>query len=135
MLGHVGVVEVQTYREPLHREPPRLGGLAPWRARQVERFIDENLSLPLSVARIAAFSGVGPGYFGRACKDTFGLAPRALITRKRLDRAKVLMATTNEPLNQIALACGFADQSHFTNRFRRLMGVTPTAWRRDHRAG
>jgi AraC-like DNA-binding protein len=133
MLGHVGGFETQTYRErPIER--PRVGGLAPWRARQVERFIDENLSAALSVARIATFSGVGPGYFGRACKDTFGLAPRALITHKRLARAKLLMATTDEPLNQIALACGFADQSHFTNRFRRLEGVTPTVWRRGARA-
>ena len=112
--------------------PPKIGGLAPWRAKRVMHFIEDYLNTPLTVAQIAAVSGVGPGHFGKACKDTFGLTPHALITQRRLARAKVLMATTGDPLNQIALACGFTDQSHFTNRFRRAQGMTPNAWRRAH---
>lgn len=114
------------------RAPPSIGGLAPWRAKRVLHFIEDHLNAPLRVAQIAAVSGVGPGHFGKACKDTFGLTPHALITERRLARAKLMMATTRDPLNQIAVACGFTDQSHFTNRFRRALGVTPNAWRRDH---
>ncbi len=106
----------------------------PSRAQAIERSIEDNISLPLTVARIAALSGMGPRDLGRACRETFGLGPRALIVHMRLAHAKRLMATTEDPLSQIALACGFADQPHFQNRFRHVTGLTPSAWRRAHRA-
>lgn len=133
MSGPMDTIVDHAGENGLARQDSNAGGLAPWRARLVERFIEDNLSLPLKVTRVASYSGIGLSYFGRACKDTFGLAPRALITQMRLAHAKHLMITTDEPLNQIALACGFADQAHFTNRFRRQTGVTPGAWRRDNR--
>ncbi|WP_184717650.1 AraC family transcriptional regulator [Caulobacter sp.] len=106
----------------------------PARAQVIERSIEDNISLPLTVARVAALSGLGLRDLGRACRETFGLGPRALIVHMRLAHAKRLMATTDDPLSQIALACGFADQPHFQNRFRHVTGLTPNAWRRTHRA-
>lgn len=107
---------------------------SPCRAQVIERSIEDNISLPLTVARVAALSGIGPRDLGRTCRETFGLGPRALIVHMRLTHAKHLMATTEDPLSQIALACGFADQPHFQNRFRHVTGLTPSAWRRAHRA-
>jgi len=46
--------------------------------------------------------------------------------------AQELMLSTNDPLSQIALACGFADQSHLSKQFRRRLGQTPSVWRRQH---
>lgn len=45
-----------------------------------------------------------------------------------------MMLATEEPLSQVALDCGFADQSHFSRLFRRQEGSSPSAWRRAHDA-
>ncbi len=87
-----------------------------------------------SVVDLAPMARLGPHYFSRAFKRTLGETPHAYVSRRRIEQALHLMLSTDSPLAQIALACGFADQSHFTNRFRRLMGVTPTVWRRGNRA-
>jgi AraC-like DNA-binding protein len=52
------------------------------------------------------------------------------IVRLRLERAKQLMLTTRDPLSDIALRCGLADQAHLSKLFRRWTGETPNAWRR-----
>jgi transcriptional regulator GlxA family with amidase domain len=50
--------------------------------------------------------------------------------QRRVDRAKDLMRATGTPLAEIAFACGFADQSHFTRMFSQATGMTPREWRR-----
>jgi AraC family transcriptional regulator len=112
----------------------RTGGLAPWQARRIARYIDENLEGALTVAELAAVGGVRPGYFGKAFKSSFGVSPHAMVLQRRVARAKILIALGEDPLKDIALACGFSDQSHLTNRFHRLAGMTPAAWRRLHAA-
>jgi AraC family transcriptional regulator len=52
------------------------------------------------------------------------------IIRLRLELAQRMMLSTEEPLSQIALACGLADQSHLSKLFRNELGETPGAWRR-----
>ncbi|MDG2529404.1 helix-turn-helix transcriptional regulator [Caulobacter endophyticus] len=113
-------------------EAARSGGLAPWQARRVASYIDDNLERGLTVAELAAAAGVRSGYFGKAFKSSFGVSPHAMVVQRRVARAKILIAQGEDPLKDIALACGFSDQSHLTNRFHRLVGMTPNAWRRLH---
>lgn len=125
---------IQVLQAPSVASPARTGGLAPWQARRVARYIDENLERALTVAELAAVGGVRPGYFGKAFKSSFGVSPHAMVLQRRVARAKILIAQGEDPLKDIALACGFSDQSHLTNRFHRLAGMTPAAWRRLHAA-
>src|SRR5690606_2306493 len=71
----------------------------------------------------------------RAFKESFGTTAHMHIIRLRLELAQRLMLTTDEPLSQIALACGLADQAHLSKLFRREMGETPSAWRRRNLTG
>jgi len=52
------------------------------------------------------------------------------VAKRRVERAKLMMISTGEQLTYIALACGFADQSHLNRSFRRMVGVSPGTWRR-----
>ena len=106
------------------------GGLTPWQRRKVEAHIEERLDAPILVKTLANLALLSSGHFGRAFKETFGSSPHAYIIRRRIARAKELMIKEREPLGQIALTCGFADQAHFTTLFRRLVGKTPNEWRR-----
>ena len=54
----------------------------------------------------------------------------AYVAARRLERAKLMMTSTREMLANIALACGYGDQSHLTKRFRQVIGVSPGRWRR-----
>ena len=54
----------------------------------------------------------------------------AYVAARRVERAKLMMTSTRGKLTEIALACGFADQSHLTKSFSRVVGMTPWRWRR-----
>jgi AraC family transcriptional regulator len=106
------------------------GGLAPWQKRKVERYMGDNLEHPLLIEKLAQHLPLSLSHFCRAFKESFGTTPHVHIMRLRLAMAQRLMLTTREPLSQIALACGLADQAHLSKLFRRWVGETPNAWRR-----
>ena len=108
----------------------RPGGLAPWQIRRIATHIDNNLSLPLTTHDLACVANLSRSHFSRAFKRSFGKTPRAYLAIKRTMRAQELMLITNEPLSQIAVACGMVDQSHLCKLFRRVVGSNPHAWRR-----
>jgi AraC family transcriptional regulator len=108
------------------------GALATWQVRRVAAFIERHLDEPLTLYDLSPQVRLSPGYFARAFKLSFGITPHTYIYRRRMERARELMLTTDETLSQIATACGFADQAHFTRRFRQFFGGTPKVWRRAH---
>ncbi len=88
---------------------------------------------PRSVRAIAAELGVHPVNLARRFRLAFGLSPGEYLRRCRLERAQRLMHRSSAPLAEIAAATGFADQSHFTNAFRRTFGISPGAFRRGQK--
>jgi AraC family transcriptional regulator len=113
-------------------EPYRLdrGGLAPWQERRAKELLAVNLATDFSLACVAHECGLSVTYFSRAFKRSTGMTPHAWLQLCRVDHAKLLLADREVPLAEVALSCGFADQSHFTRTFARSTGATPGAWRR-----
>lgn len=108
------------------------GGLAPWQKRKLDRYLAQHLEHVLRLKDLADQVSLSVSHFCRAFKDSFGTTPHRYVYRKRVELARKLMVTTQEPLGQIALACGMSDQAHLSKLFRREMGETPTSWRRRH---
>jgi AraC family transcriptional regulator len=108
------------------------GGLAPWQKRRVDRYLSEHLGRSLHTEEIARQVSLSASHFGHAFKESYGTSPHKHIIGLRLELAQRLMLTTEDPLSQIALVCGTADQSHLSKLFRRGVGETPAAWRRRH---
>jgi AraC family transcriptional regulator len=108
------------------------GGLAPWQQRKIDRYVRDHLERPVQIEELAEQIPLSVSHFCRAFKETFGDTPHAYLIRLRLETAQQLMLSTAEPLSQIALASGFADQAHLSKQFRRVVGDTPSAWRRRH---
>jgi AraC family transcriptional regulator len=69
-------------------------------------------------------------HFSRAFRRTIGVAPHNWLLTHRIEVAKEKLRDHRLSLADVALVCGFADQSHFTRVFTRLAGVSPGAWRR-----
>jgi len=122
--------------EYLRRDAPAsaiTGGLTPWRIRRVSQHIDENLDHTIKIEDLADIAKLSVRHFSLAFKQSFGVPPHTHIVRRRIEKARELILRTDEPLAQVALACGLADQAHLSKWFRRLVGVTPNAWRRQYR--
>jgi AraC-like DNA-binding protein len=108
------------------------GLLADWQVRRVDRFIVGHIATPLRIRDAAACVNLSAGYFSRAFKASKGVPYSEYVTAKRVTLAKQLLLTTHDPIAEIALACGFSDQSHLTRLFRATVGVPPGTWRRNH---
>ncbi|QEE43161.1 helix-turn-helix transcriptional regulator (plasmid) [Rhizobium sp. WL3] len=106
------------------------GGLAPWQVERVKRYIEKAYSDRINIDELAHMTRLSSSYFSAAFRVSFGTSPHAYVCRRRVDQAKHLMVTTERPLCEIALDCGFSDQPHLSRVFRRLVGATPAAWRR-----
>lgn len=108
----------------------RVGVLAPWQVRRAKDLIAANLASELSLSEVANECRLSIAHFSRAFKASIGVTPHAWLQSCRLQLAEKLMRTSDMSLADIALECGFADQSHFTRVFARNLGETPGVWRR-----
>jgi AraC family transcriptional regulator len=114
------------------KSPGFRGGLAPCQMRKVDRYMREYIESPLHIKTLAEQVALSASHFCRAFKESYGTTPHMHVVRLRVELAQRLMLTTDEPLCQIALACGLADQACLSKLFRRRVGETPNAWRRQN---
>jgi AraC family transcriptional regulator len=128
----VAVHLAQTYCGKVPRQRKR-GGLSSRNERRAKELIDANLNGDLSTAKLAQECGMSVTHFGRAFRQSVGVTPHRWLLLRRIEAAKDLLYNTTRSICEIALDCGFADQSHFTRVFRDFVGVGPGAWRRENR--
>jgi len=114
--------------------PVARGGLAPWQLRRAKEIMGSHLDEAVPLVDIARACNLSLGHFARAFRQTTGQPPHRWLIEQRITKAKRLLAENAMPLADIAIACGFADQSHFTRVFMRATQSSPGAWRRYHQA-
>ena len=112
---------------------PPTGSVPAWLTHAQELLTDQ-CTEALSIASVATAVGVHPAHLARNFSRFFKRSPGEHLRRSRVARAAALLLETNLPLVEIALSCGFADQSHFTNVFKRYKGLSPAAYRSTFRA-
>jgi AraC family transcriptional regulator len=107
------------------------GGLLAWQLNRVVDYIETHLAEKMMATDLADLIDVSVGQMFRAFKVSVGVPPFNYIARRRVELACTMMSTTREPLCQIAIACGMCDQAHLSRVFRRMIGMSPAAWRRE----
>lgn len=118
-------------RRPL-RAPAR-GKLSPTTLARIHDHCLARLHEPIAMADLAAIAGLGPHQFGKAFKAASARSPQQYLIALRTQRAQELLRTTNLAIADIALQCGFFDQSHLTTTFTRWVGVSPHRYRHPMR--
>jgi len=109
---------------------PLRGGLAPWQIHRATEFLEANLHGDISLYSVAAECELSVSHFARAFRETVGRPPYRWLIERRVNRAKTYLLHSDLPLADIALRCGFADQSALNKSFRRLLKQSPGQWRR-----
>jgi AraC-like DNA-binding protein len=112
-------------RRPRRAPPPPVPRPA---VEQARAWLLEHLDEPVTLAGLAAACDAEPFALLRAFGRAHGLPPHAWLVQARVRRAQRLLREGLAPA-EVALACGFADQSHLNRHFKRLLGVTPGAYR------
>ncbi len=113
---------------PVNRGRP---SLVAWKRRRVLEHIEARLGTPLRNRDLAALVDLSEFHFNVAFRNSVGASPHEYLNRRRIERSQQLMLSTAMPLCDIATECGLADQAHLSRLFRKLVGETPAAWRKN----
>lgn len=124
VLSHLLQSQASTRRDIRTR-----GGLAPVVRRRLADYIDARLERAITLGMLAEIACMSEYHLARMFRTSFGMPPHAWVASRRLDRARSLLKSTTLPLQQVADACGYADLSHFSHRFRDGHGVSPSQYR------
>lgn len=106
-------------------------GLSRVQERRARQFLMDNIDQDTGIEDVARECGLSKGRFIKAFRESIGLPPHQWLLLQRIDMARDLMRNTSLPLAQISVQTGFADQSHFSKTFRRIVGISPARLRRE----
>ncbi|HEV7651482.1 MAG TPA: AraC family transcriptional regulator [Actinophytocola sp.] len=98
--------------------------------RRAKDLMDSNYADPLDLAAMAAEAGFSRYHFAREFRAAFGEPPGAYLGRRRVERAKDLLASANLTVTEICMVVGFTSLGSFSRRFTELVGCSPTVYRK-----
>jgi AraC family transcriptional regulator len=104
-------------------------GLSKQKLKQAVDYINAHLGEDLSLSAIASELGMSQYYFCHLFKQSTGMSPHQYLMRQRIERAKHLLKQREQTILSVAMACGFANQSHFAKCFRQYTGINPKQFR------
>ncbi|MET4036767.1 AraC family transcriptional regulator [Bradyrhizobium sp. JR7.2] len=120
-----------THIATLERPGPADGALLPARLERVQEYVDAHLDDPPTLATLAGVAGLSQSHFAAQFRRATGNGLHDYLLHRRIERAKVILSSTDMPLVELALFVGFQGQAHFSAVFKARVGDTPARWRRN----
>ncbi|MBW8182337.1 AraC family transcriptional regulator [Shewanella nanhaiensis] len=118
-------------RHSKHKGETQTQALAQPQLTLVKQFLDDHPAADISLEELARLAGLSPFYLIKQFQRAFGLPPHAYQIQSRVRLAKKLILSGHKLLD-VALECGFHDQSHLNRHFKRTMGVTPGLYAKEY---
>lgn len=140
LAGHAGLAAIETAAADFiqvlsqcsgqsWRPPPSARSLTRRRLRIVEELIEAHLSETLSISDMAGACRLSTGFFIRAFQSAIGQTPHRFLMERRIAYARRLLCGGRDRASDVAFRAGFSGQAHMTTVFRRVLGMTPSAYR------
>lgn len=95
-------------------------------------YVEANLERKITLSELANIAGVGKYYFCRLFKSSTNITPYSYVLHRRIELAKKLLQNSDLPICNIALECGFSNQSHLAKHFRSILGTSPMRYRQSN---
>jgi AraC family transcriptional regulator len=132
-LGLLLLWELRHAADPKHLQLKRVrGGLTGHQLRRIKEFVDVHISQEIGISELASLVGLSQFHFIRAFKHSVGRSPYQYVLSQRTSVAEEMLSRNDLSIADVALAVGFSDASQLNRVFRKLIGVTPTAFRREN---
>lgn len=127
------VISQMLIRAGTELQPNAAVALPQWRLNRVKQFVASHLGDDIGLDQLAAAAGLSRRHFARSFHQELGETPHRWLMQTRLEKAKLLLRSTDASIGEIAEACGFSSQSHLTAALKQSDSMTPHRWRQQFR--
>ena len=107
------------------------GQLKSWQIRTAKQLMLDRLDTGISVTELAEACALSRSHFSRRFKESTRMSPQRWLREQRVMKSRELLKASTMLLTEIAMECGFSDQSHFCRTFVKAEGMTPKAWQQQ----
>ena len=135
LVGHLCLFLDELVRSSSTRRDGRGGPLRDFYIQEAVNYIQQNYHRDITAEEIADVCKLNRSYFSKLFREAVGCAPQEFIIRLRLTRAAEQMRMTNETIGDIARQCGYPNQLHFSQAFKKRYGLPPREWRKQNKTG
>ena len=134
LVGYLCLFLDELIQSSATRRESRCSQLKDFYIQEAVTYIQQNYHRDLTVEEIADVCKLNRSYFSRLFKETVGSTPQEFLIRLRLSNAAELMRTTADTIGDSALQCGYPNQLHFSQAFKKHYGLPPREWRKQYRS-
>lgn len=113
---------------------PLTSALTRWQLNRVIDLMRARLAEDISLGEIAAAANLSPSHFARSFRKATGISPHRFLVQLRLDKTRGLLRATKLAIVDISAEVGYPDPGYRARVFRKELGITPAAYRREHGA-
>ena len=133
LMGHFYLFADLLAQSVVRPQPAATNKMSDYYIKEAINFIEQNFQNDISIEDVAAVCGINRSYLGRIFRTSTGHSPQEFLIQYRMTKAAELLKLTTLSIGDIGSAVGYENALHFSRAFKNVYGVSPRAWREQHR--